>query len=295
MNHDNVTCEVCGVKGPKCISYKEPFYDLYGKLHNESVVYRNSVQGGHREKIIYIKQQNGCMNGYHPLSLPLCSCCHSIAGPLNSKKSIFKTRDHFHKYVERNVMFRAFAKPWGSMCETSLSGIMLYSHYNKPFVNGLVVKIPGSDNPSTKGDILKPSEFSYVIINKVYPKETIPEWASDTYLSRKPLPSGPFIYKNGDKVIEFEYFVEVIPYKEVMNRAVRTIINWWKRVRVPSPKLYNVHNKLKTTNHKLESELPNELDILMEKIQKIKEEINKQERVKCVLEATIKRIEVSNL
>ena len=161
----------------------------------------------------------------------------------------------------------------------------------KPFKKGLVVKIPCSDDPSTKDNVRKSSKFKYVMVTNLYPKKTIPEWAVNTDYSGQTEPYCEFIaYRDGVKKKgnewhdEFHCFVDVIPYEEVQNRAVKTIIKWWKKVRVPSHHLSEI-------NEKINNELPEQLKILEEQKLQIIKKISEQKRKKCVQEATVKRID----
>ena len=115
-----------------------------------------------------------------------------------------------------------------------MSNTMLYSIMNKPFKKGLVVKIPCSDDPSTKDNVRKPSNFKYVMVTKLYPKKTIPEWAVNTKYSNQSEPYPEYlVFKDGDQEgDEFYCYVDCIPYEEAKTIAVETIIKWWKKVRV---------------------------------------------------------------
>ena len=206
--HKQLYCEVCGMKGHKDTWYKEPYYDEYGKLNNKPYGERAII--GHREKIFYFPYGNGItVQGYNHrrLGITLCDTCHTIA-PTKAKNSVFNTREEIHNHFDKQFKFRALAKNMEPISTSSTSTststfhipyMELYTHYNNNFEKGLIVKIPGSDNPQTKNNILKLSDFVYVMVTKTYPKETIPEWAGDT----------PFKSKSG---INFDYYVEVIPY-----------------------------------------------------------------------------------
>jgi hypothetical protein len=211
---EQVRCEVCGVKGHKDKWYKEPYYDEYGKLKNKPYGDRGFI--GHREKILYFPYGNGYSHhGYRHrrLAFTLCDPCHVIA-PDRANKCVFTTREQIHKHFDRQFKFRGLAKNMTFTNETKSTGdtsipmsMLLYTHYNREFTKGLIVKIPGSDDASTKDNIFKESSFKYVIVNKVYPKETIPEWALECGVSE----DKPFISDSGR---QFDYYVEVLPCEE---------------------------------------------------------------------------------
>jgi hypothetical protein len=215
-------CDVCGIWGPVDRWYKEPRYDCFGKLLNEPYGERGVV--GHREKIIYIPNSYG---DFHHLSMCCCSECHTIVVDLNSRKSVFETREKFYEYIEKCMKFRAMAKNTSS---NSLLGIVLYTHYNRNFEKGLIVKIPGSDAPATKNDVRKLSKFRYFIVTRVYSNEIQPTWASQNGYSSKS---------------SFDYYVEVMPYDITRQKAYDTIVVWWKRVR--SRQLDYLEKELETT------------------------------------------------
>ena len=199
-------CEVCGAVGHKDKWYKEPYYDDWGRLRNAPFGDRGQI--GHREKIFYFEYGNGITRGgysYRRVGVALCDPCHTIA-PSSSSDSVFETRDEIHKHFDKKFKFRALAKNM-EIAEDDTSSPMsmvLYTHYNKEFAEGLVVKIPGSDDPLTKNNILKQSSFKYVKVTKVYPKETIPEWSAECGVQKEE----PFKSKDG---INFDYYVEVLP------------------------------------------------------------------------------------
>ena len=83
---------------------------------------------------------------------------------------------------------------------------IVYTHFNRKFTKGLIIKIPGSDDSTLKDDIWKHSKFKYVMITNVYPKKIIPNWAKDTGYSVNKL-------FESDIGIDFDYYVEVIPYE----------------------------------------------------------------------------------
>ena len=204
---NELICDVCGTWGLVDRWYKEPRYDCYGKILNEPYGERGVV--GHREKIIYIPNSYD----FHHLGICCCSECHTIVFDLNSRKSVFKTREKFYEYVEKRMKFRAMAK--NTLFDDSV-GIVLYTHYNRNFEKGLIVKIPGSDDPSTKNDVRKLSNFRYFIVTRVYSNEIQPIWVSQKgYLSEN----------------SFDVFVEVMPYDSTRQKAYDTIVKWWKRIR----------------------------------------------------------------
>jgi len=281
-------CEVCGTKGKKCKSYKEPYYDCMGKLFNMPKTDRTDPYGGHREKIIYVPHSRG----FYHIGFPLCAPCHSIVACNNSERSVYESRSEFHKYIDERSRYRAWCRiSTSTKSGTVTTNTMLYSIMNKPFKKGLVVKIPCSDDPSTKDNVRKSSKLKNVMVTNLYPKKTIPEWAVNTDHSGQSEPYCEFIaYRDGDKKKgnewhdEFHCFVDVIPYEEVKNRAVETIIKWWKRVRAPSHHLSEINEKINT-------ELPEQLKMLEEQKLQIIKKISEQKRKKYVLEATVKRIE----
>lgn len=202
-------CDVCGIRGDKDKWYLEPRYergDLWSPInipHGE----RGTI--GHREKIILFPNTNG---GFHHLGICCCSECHTIVADLRGTYNIFKTREKLYEYVEKRMMFRAMAK---NTTSKDSDGIVLYTHYNRNFTKGLIVKIPGSDEPSTKNNLHKLSNFKYFMVTGVYTKETKPKWSTDKkYTSRS----------------SFDYYVEVVPYETALN-AYNTIVEWWKHVR----------------------------------------------------------------
>ena len=161
--------------------------------------------------------------GHRRLGFTLCDPCHTIA-PIKDKNSVFNTREEIHNHFDRQFKFRALAKNMAFTNEynSTQPSMLLYTHYNREFSFGLIVKIPGSDNLSTKYSIFEESSFSYVMVTKVYPKKKVPEWANACAFSGET----PFVSKSGRS---FDYYVEVIPYELAKNACV-TISRWWKRV-----------------------------------------------------------------
>ena len=195
MSHEILTCEICGLKGPKEKWYYEPKY-VFGKEINARI--GDIGQVGHREKIIYFKHKYG----FHHVGVACCDVCHTIVRPLKSTQSIFDSREKFHEYVDKRVKFRAMAKNTKSNDSVGI----VYTHFNRIFTKGLIIKIPGSDDPISKDDIWKHSKFKYVMITNVYTKKNIPNWAKDTGYSVNKL-------FESDMGVDFDYYVEVKPYE----------------------------------------------------------------------------------
>lgn len=271
-----VICEVCGINGPKDTWFKYPSNNIYGQLINRRC--GNRVVIGHRQQKFYFPNRYGHVGVYNTL----CNNCHNIA-PKLPNELIFKTREEIHEHIEKQFKYRVLAKNTVSITENTTIplSIILYSHYD--FTKGLIVKIPGSDNHQTKNDIYRYSSFKYVMVTKAYPKGIIPEWAT----------AGSGI----SSVIDFDYYVEVIPYKVAKQNACKTIIKWWIRVRATSKDQSRLQQELETLQHKLGKELPEEvaeieLEIskLMERKKKVLEETNKNKKNKERIEAILTRI-----
>ena len=225
---DIVSCEVCGCIGPKCIKgYYEPWYDWSGKLHDESNIDRGNPEGGHRLKYIY-KPAN-TPQGFVQVGITLCAPCHSIVAYDGSKKSVYNSREEFQNHINKQQWFHAWAKTYTNPAQASC--IMLYSHNFKPFKKGMVMNIPGSDNPTTKGNIWEKSKFEYVMITKVI-TDTVPSWANDTQHSANPkYEHDKFIYIKGTKPRLFNVYVETIPYELAKKNAALKILKWWRKIR----------------------------------------------------------------
>ena len=227
-------CEVCGLKGPCDTGYKEPYYSWGGKLYHQYPEKYRGGFGGHFEKRVHFRRTNG----FETIGLPLCSSCHSLVAHDYAKESIATTKEEFHRKLQKMFLFRAWARA-PSKTDTEPSGFMLYSHNHYPFVPGLVLAVPGSDDPTTKDDIWKPSKFRFVIVTKVYPTDKVPEWAMrDTEYQKSipndssPLSCKTFICKTATNGREFNVYVEVIPYEETEEKkaAARTILEWMSRI-----------------------------------------------------------------
>lgn len=193
-------CDVCGFMGPKDTYYFEPRRDHHtGKLLNKPKGERHVI--GHREKIIYIRNALG---NFHHFGMCCCNECHILVHELSSGQSVFENRGKFYEYIDKRMKFRAMAK---DMSSNKPVGIVLYTHYNRNFTKDLVVKVPDSDNASTRNNGFKLSNFRYVKVTNVYPKETIPSWAKEPGYS----PDKLFKSHTGES---FDYYVEVEPYNE---------------------------------------------------------------------------------
>ena len=248
MSTEYMDCEVCGITGARDRWYNEPRYDDYGRLIYAPYGERGQI--GHREKIVYFRHNYG----FYHIGMPCCDACHSIVFPLTSKQSVFDTREMFHQYVEKMMLYRALSKNMSpTSSDTNMGGMLLYTHYNRNFTKGLIVKIPDSDDPETKNNVRKISKFRYVIVTKVYSKEnsdSVPVWAKDTGYSE----DKPFVYKSTGR--SFDYYIEVIPYEESKQIAYNSIVKWWKAVRPSKKTIYNIQSKLEK-NDKIKTNIDN--------------------------------------
>lgn len=239
-------CEICGISGALDSAYPEPYYTFDGKLINRYPEKYRGGRGGHYERRVHFE---GGYYGYRTIGLTLCCYCHSYVCDQRSRKSVATSHEHYQKKMLNYFLYRAWARINQEESldklytrDTKASGIMLFSHSNYPFVRGLVLAVPYSDVLDVEDDLRLKSKFKYVIVDKVYKSEKIPEWAiSDTELKNTPENQRDANYtpffskKDNQRDMSFNVYVEVSPYQitEEKKEAARYILSWLRQFALP--------------------------------------------------------------
>ena len=239
-------CEVCGISGALDDAYSEPYYGQDGKLYNEYPRKYRGGFGGHFQKIVHFRQNYS----FNSQGLTLCCYCHSYVAEESSKKSIANTREEYATKIRDYFVYSAWAQVNKIGHDDVLyksdkksSGIMLFSHNHYPFVRGLVIAVPGSDDPATKDNLRSRSKYKYVIVEKVYPLDMIPKWAKqdtdykkNNTINMDNIHYRHFIHKQDNgKSKSFNLYVEVVPYEmtEEKKVAAKIILVWMRRFVLP--------------------------------------------------------------